>query len=68
MFTDIHASGRHAGLVNDLLDVSKIESAVGTFDLERCELRQLMESVAHELEPCWHGAICAWKAAWATAP
>jgi PAS domain S-box-containing protein len=52
MFTDIHASGqRMLALVNDLLDVSKIESAVGTFDLERCELRQLMESVAHELEP-----------------
>jgi PAS domain S-box-containing protein len=52
MFADIHASGqRMLALVNDLLDVSKIESAVGTFDLERCELRQLMESVAHELEP-----------------
>ncbi|UDF36769.1 UNVERIFIED_ORG: PAS domain S-box protein [Shinella sp. XGS7] len=52
MFSDIHASGqRMLALVNDLLDVSKIESAVGTFDLERCELRQLMESVAHELEP-----------------
>ncbi|MDN3545030.1 ATP-binding protein [Kinneretia asaccharophila] len=52
MFGDIHASGqRMLALVNDLLDVSKIESAVGTFDLERCELRQLMESVAHELEP-----------------
>ncbi|QPF74063.1 PAS domain S-box protein [Roseateles sp. DAIF2] len=52
MFGDIHASGqRMLALVNDLLDVSKIESAVGTFDLERCDLRQLIESVARELDP-----------------
>lgn len=52
MFGDIHTSGqRMLALVNDLLDVSKIESAVGTFDLERCDLRQLIESVARELDP-----------------
>jgi PAS domain S-box-containing protein len=52
MFGDIHASGqRMLALVNDLLDVAKIESAVGTFDLERCDLRQLIESVTHELDP-----------------
>lgn len=52
MFGDIHASGqRMLALVNDLLDVSKIESSVGTFDLERTDLRHLIESVTHELDP-----------------
>jgi PAS domain S-box-containing protein len=52
MFSDIHASGkRMLALVNDLLDVSKIESAVGTFDLERCDLRLLIQSVLRELDP-----------------
>jgi len=52
MFGDIHASGqRMLALVNDLLDVSKIESAVGTFDLERCDLRGLVQSVLRELDP-----------------
>ena len=52
MFSDIHASGqRMLALVNDLLDVSKLESAVGTFDLERCDLRPLVASVVRELEP-----------------
>jgi PAS domain S-box-containing protein len=52
MFTDIHSSGqRMLALVNDLLDVSKIESAVGTFHLERCDLRGLVQSVLRELDP-----------------
>ena len=52
MFGDIHASGqRMLALVNDLLDVSKIESSVGTFDLERCDLRQPIQVVLRELEP-----------------
>ena len=52
MFTDIHASGqRMLALVNDLLDVSKIDSAVGTFDLERCDLRALVQAVLRELGP-----------------
>ena len=52
MFGDIHASGqRMLALVNDLLDVSKIESSVGTFDLERCDLRGLVQSVSRELQP-----------------
>lgn len=52
MFSDIHNSGqRMLALVNDLLDVSKIESAVGTFHLERCDLRTLVNSVLKELEP-----------------
>ncbi len=52
MFTDIHHSGqRMLALVNDLLDVAKIESAVGTFDLERCDLRMLVQAVLRELDP-----------------
>jgi signal transduction histidine kinase len=38
-------------LVNDLLDVAKIESTVGTFHLERTDLRPLVREVARELEP-----------------
>ncbi len=52
MFSDIHNSGqRMLGLVNDLLDVSKIESAVGTFHLERCDLRGVVQSVLREVDP-----------------
>jgi len=52
MFTDIHGAGqRMLGLVNDLLDVAKIESTVGTMNLERCDLRGLVRSVARELAP-----------------
>ncbi|MCV2364912.1 PAS domain S-box protein [Paucibacter sp. DJ1R-11] len=52
MFQDIQQAGqRMLALVNDLLDVSKIESAVGTFDLERCDLRGLIQGVMRELEP-----------------
>lgn len=52
MFSDIHSSGqRMLALVNDLLDVSKLESSVGTFDLERCDLRSLVNSVLRELGP-----------------
>lgn len=52
MFNDIHNSGqRMLALVNDLLDVSKIESAVGTFDLERCDLRSVVSAVLRELDP-----------------
>lgn len=52
MFADIHASGqRMLALVNDLLDVSKLESTVGTFLLESVELRNLIQPVARELHP-----------------
>ncbi|MFG6487035.1 PAS domain-containing protein [Roseateles sp. BYS78W] len=52
MFADIHRSGqRMLALVNDLLDVSKIESTVGTFELERCDLRTLVQAVLRELDP-----------------
>jgi len=52
MFGDIHAAGqRMLALVNDLLDVSKIDSAVGTFHLERIDVRTLVREVLHELQP-----------------
>ena len=56
MFADIHASGqRMLALVNDLLDVSKIESTVGTFHLERTDLRTLVREVAREIDPLLGG-------------
>lgn len=52
MFGEIHASGsRMLALVNDLLDISKIESPVGSITLERADLRGLIQSVLHELSP-----------------
>lgn len=52
MFGDIHAAGqRMLALVNDLLDVAKIESTVGTFHLERADVRSLVRTVAGELAP-----------------
>ena len=52
MFTDIHRAGqRMLALVNDLLDVAKIESAVGTIHLERVDLRPLLREVTFELQP-----------------
>lgn len=55
MFEDIHRSGeRMLTLVNDLLDVAKLESTVGTFHLERIDLRGVIHPVLHELEPLLH--------------
>jgi signal transduction histidine kinase len=52
MFGDIHASGqRMLALVNDLLDVSRIESSVGTLHLERGDMRGPVREVMRELEP-----------------
>lgn len=52
MFGDIHSAGAHMlALVNDLLDVAKIESTVGTFHLERLDLRGVIRPLARELEP-----------------
>jgi PAS domain S-box-containing protein len=52
MFGDIHTSGeRMLALVNDLLDVSKIESAVGAITLERIDLRGVVEQVVREFRP-----------------
>lgn len=50
MFSDIHAAGeRMLVLVNDLLDMSKIESAVGAFHFEHTDVRGLIEGVSAEL-------------------
>ncbi|MGE5865168.1 MAG: PAS domain S-box protein [Rhizobacter sp.] len=55
LFEDIHSAGaRMLAVVNDLLDVAKIESAVGTFHLERTDLRGLVRAVARELTPLLH--------------
>lgn len=52
MFGDIHAAGqRMLRLVNNLLDVARIESAVGSIDLERTDLRGLLHELLRELEP-----------------
>lgn len=52
MFEDIHSAGqRMLTLVNDLLDVSKLESTVGTFHMERLDLRGVVRPVIRELEP-----------------
>lgn len=52
MFEDIHSAGqRMLTLVNDLLDVSKLESTVGTFHMERIDLRGIVRPVIQELEP-----------------
>ena len=52
MFEDIHSAGqRMLILVNDLLDVSKLESTVGTIHMERIDLRGIVRPVIRELEP-----------------
>ncbi len=52
MFGDIHASGqRMLALVNDLLDVSRIESSAGTLHLERGDARTPVREVLRELQP-----------------
>ena len=52
MFGDIHRAGqRMLALVNDLLDVSKIESSVGTLSIEHADLRLLVSEVVRELGP-----------------
>ena len=52
MFGDIQRAGRRMlALVDDLLDVAKIESTVGTFHLERTDLRPLVREVVREVDP-----------------
>ena len=52
MFEDIHASGqRMLALVNDLLDVSRIESSAGTLHLERGDIRVPVSEVLREVQP-----------------
>ena len=57
MFQDIHDSGqRMLALVNDLLDISKIDSAFSEASLSEIDARQLVQDVARELDPllCAH--------------
>jgi PAS domain S-box-containing protein len=52
MFGEIHGSGqRMLSLVNDLLDVARLESTVGTIHLERADLRGLVREVLREVQP-----------------
>jgi PAS domain S-box-containing protein len=52
MFGDIHAAGqRMLALVNDLLDVAKIESAVGSMQPQALDVRPLVNDVVAELAP-----------------
>jgi PAS domain S-box-containing protein len=52
MFDEVHRAGqRMLALVNDLLDLSKIEGAAETLQPERQDLRPLVQEVAGELEP-----------------
>ncbi|PTT79720.1 hypothetical protein DBR42_20825 [Pelomonas sp. HMWF004] len=52
LFSDVHQAGqRMLGLVNDLLDLSKIEHGAEPLQLQRLDLRPLATDVAHELTP-----------------
>ncbi|RZJ10216.1 MAG: PAS domain-containing sensor histidine kinase [Rubrivivax sp.] len=52
LFGDVHRAGqRMLGLVNDLLDLSKIERGAEPLRLERLDLRPLAAEVARELAP-----------------
>jgi PAS domain S-box-containing protein len=52
LFTDVHRAGqRMLSLVNDLLDLSKIEHGADPLQPERLDLRPLAAEVARELTP-----------------
>ena len=52
MFTDIHSSGdRMLALVNNLLDVSRIDSAMAAVTLERTDVRDLVQTVIQDMHP-----------------
>ncbi|MBN8503214.1 MAG: PAS domain S-box protein [Burkholderiales bacterium] len=52
MFVDIHGAGRRMlHLVNDLLDVARLDSSVGSIQLQDAELSSLIAPVAEELAP-----------------
>ncbi len=54
MFADVHEAGqRMLALVNDLLDVSKIENRESALQLETGDLREWMQAVVQELKPLW---------------
>lgn len=45
------AGARLLALLNDLLDLSRLESSMMTFEFERCDLRQLTQEVLAQLQP-----------------
>jgi len=52
LFTDVHRAGqRMLSLVNDLLDLSKIERGAEPLQLQRLDLRPLAAEVAREIAP-----------------
>ena len=52
IFDDVHRAGqRMLGLVNDLLDLSKIERGIEPLQPERVDLRPLAQEVVRELVP-----------------
>ena len=52
MFLDIHEGGmRLLNLINDLLDMSKIEAGQMTYAMERENLADIARAVIHELSP-----------------
>ena len=52
LFVDVHRAGqRMLSLVNDLLDLSKIEQGTESLQLQRLDLRPLAAEVAREMSP-----------------
>jgi signal transduction histidine kinase len=48
----IHTAGRHLlGLIDDILDIAKIESGKMELYLERFDIRTLIDKVIHEVKP-----------------
>jgi PAS domain S-box-containing protein len=45
------AGARLLALLNDLLDLSRLESSMMTLEIERCDLRQLIQDVLVQLQP-----------------
>lgn len=56
MFREIQLSGqRMLALVNNLLDIAKIESAEQSYDIHPVNITSLIRKVCDELSPLWQG-------------